>query len=210
MYAGTMKPATLALTLTLAAALSVAATGQSLQRAASLQPAPQLEKADYPNSVTPAPGIQPAPGGAQNPPQPAPATGTGGDFALSTQVNGAGDPGARRKEAGTGDGIYYRVYSPEQSQKQPPLIVVQIHRTGAVLRSPYPGIAIDPSIESALAVIQADEEKPSLSHATGLSGTMVVQPDLEGLTMLMQGFSKSSDAANGIFESTEAHEIVFK
>lgn len=202
MYASSMK---LALLLALAAALCAAATGQSLQTAASLEPAPSLQKAEPSHGLFPAASIGSAASKSKSPQR----VGTGGDLVLLSQVNGAGDPWAERKAAAKGDRVFYGVHSPGLSQKRP-LLLIQLHRTGAVLRSPYPGIAIDPSVESFLTVIEPDSESPMLSFASGFNGALDVPAGLEGWSMLMQGFSRSSGARNEIFESTDAHEIVFE
>lgn len=188
MYASSMK---IAVILAMLAGLAAA---QSLQGAPSIQPAPGLQ---------PAPASSAATGSAASP-----RAGTGGDLVLLTLVNGLGDATAQRKPTLVGDQLDFGVHSPKPLERMP-FILAQLHLTGAVLQSPYPGIALDPLAEP-VALIQAAEIYGAAGSPTGFRGTLVVPPGLSGRSLLMQGFSISAAAQNGIFESTAAHEFVIQ
>ena len=89
----------------------------------------------------------------------------------------------------------------------PLLVAVQLLNAAETPDSPFPGIAIDPMGTTGLLVGGA---VPPVLLAPG--GTCVVvtpPPSFVGLRLLVQGVVPTMIAANGIFASTDAHEITF-
>lgn len=140
-------------------------------------------------------------------PSTSPRAGTGGDLVLQTLVNGVGDAADTYKDAVGGDRLFFGVYAPGQSLERAPFLLVQLHRSGALLPSPFPGISIAPDQDSAVVALQAGERFPA-ADVHGFRGALDIPADLAGFSLLMQGFAISPLARNGMFESTDAHEVV--
>lgn len=92
-----------------------------------------------------------------------------------------------------------------------PILVVQGFPTGTAVTSPFPGIAVDPLVAPIIPIfdgIAAGGPFGPLSFPTnglGIGGT--IPPGAGGASFLIQGFSFTSSAANGLFASSNGHEL---
>lgn len=139
--------------------------------------------------------------------------GTSEDLTLETPVNGS-RPGAPVNLVTAGDRLEISLESPAATfVGSTPLILAQVFTTGPVPASPFPGIAMDPSLPNAPIVALFDPFATGGPFGTaqfpaaGIHILATVPPSLAGLSVVVQGYALTSSAANTIFASTDAHEL---
>lgn len=125
--------------------------------------------------------------------------GTGEDLELTTAVDGSGDRHGCRKTASGGSELRVEIASPRGGfTGNLAAIVFQIFPTGARPASPLPGIWFDRSDLQLLL--------PSLP-AQGAGLTLDVPSGAAGISVRIQGIALALAARNGLYASTDAHDL---
>ncbi len=128
--------------------------------------------------------------------------GTGEDFELESQVNGHGDPGACGKTAVAGDAVSLRWSSPGgRFVGALSALLIQLHPFGTppVALATLPGLhlgGVDAQVAAAL---------PAAGVALSISA-----PAVSGWSARVQAVVLSPAAANGVYATTDAHEVAFR
>ena len=139
-------------------------------------------------------------------------SGSGEDLALETGINGptSGGAGNDVKQALGGDVLTLLIESPAQGFTGSPFLIIgEAFTTGS---PPFSVIAdIHLSFGGFIIVVDGfSPVPPGLTPqlaASGFSASFGLPTGITGTSIILQGLVLSSTAANGIFASTDAHEI---
>jgi hypothetical protein len=145
--------------------------------------------------------------------------GTAEDLVLTTGISAALTATPDIKDAVAGDLLQINVSTPLGTFSPGPLVIAaQLFLTGNNLNSIFPSVHINPNFP-AFAIVFDGTTSPFGNVQPippGGLGLAFVAPNFPGLSVIFQGFALTFDpiaypvpAQNGIFASTDAHEIRF-
>ncbi|MEZ5965477.1 MAG: hypothetical protein R3F56_16710 [Planctomycetota bacterium] len=129
--------------------------------------------------------------------------GTGEDVALSSEVDGGGDPGLCVKPARAGASVGLSLLSPDGTLTGAlGALLLQVHATGSPPPPlPLPGLWLGRfDLQVVLGGIPNG----------GVGVTLTVPPGAAGATLRVQGLALSTLARNGLYALTEAHDVVLR
>jgi len=138
--------------------------------------------------------------------------GTFEDLVLLTQVAGVGDPLLGSKSALGGDLLTVGLDSPGLTFAwQKPMLALQAYATGGSLPSSagLPDVHVNGALPGLTLIdLGGSPVGPVLLPPGGLLLGFVVPPGLVGTTVRIQGFVISPLASNGLYATTDAHEVL--
>ena len=139
-----------------------------------------------------------------------PFPGTLEDLRLETEVNAGGNLLGPVKPVLAGDVVTLALRSPEATfDFAIPLILAQLFTTGSPPLANLPGVHVDLGGDFVFLVdgLGTGPLGPQLLPPGGIEVLVAIPPGLTGLSILIQGATISPNAQNGLFATTDAHEL---
>ena len=138
--------------------------------------------------------------------------GTGDDLRLESEVNFGGSPLSEVKSVSSGDLVSVRLLSPSGTLDfDIPFLAAQLFATGTPLNASFAGFHFDLGATNA-PILLIDGLSGGLFGPLplppgGLQVFLAIPAGLAGQSVLLQGATLSSLATNGLFASTDGHEL---
>lgn len=143
-----------------------------------------------------------------------PYVGTSEDLALTTLVDGGGNPVDAVKEPLAGSVLTLHLDSPTGTFSASPfLLLAELAATGVVLPpATIPGLDLNPLSPQFMIVFDSLNALPQLGGlllgSTGFGVDFTVPAGLAGVSLFAQGVAFGPSASNGVYAISNAHEVV--